>query len=229
MDASEIAALNQAFAIAVEDYIGTNWGTWTAGRRLGECLVENSASISAPAKEGVIAYGLEEVFYSISETASYNLSVVWDDCEQQSASGSDGSDFADQSDDLEAVAEPLTPELDQAFAAAVADFIATSWAGWSDGQSLGDCLVENAAAIDAPAKQGVIDYGLEEVYSHISRTDSYTLGVVWDHCEQRDVASTITSTSTASPTTVVADSPDPELDQNFSTAISAAISAGWWA
>ena len=190
MDASEIAALNQAFAIAVEDYIGTNWGTWTAGRRLGECLVENSASISAPAKEGVIAYGLEEVFYSISETASYSLSVVWDDCEQQSASESDGSDLADQSDDLAAVAESTTPELDQAFAAAVADFVTTSWAGWSDGVLLGECLAANASQIGGPAKQGVIDYGLNEVYDQISPTDSYSLGVVWDDCEEQVASGT---------------------------------------
>ena len=190
MDASEIAALDQAFAIAVEDYIGTNWGTWTAGRKLGECLVENSASISAPAKEGVIAYGLEEVFYSISETASYSLSVVWDDCEQQSASESDGSDLADQSDDLAAVAESTTPELDQAFAAAVADFVTTSWAGWSDGVLLGECLAANASQIGGPAKQGVIDYGLNEVYDQISPTDSYSLGVVWDDCEEQVASGT---------------------------------------
>ena len=190
MDPSEIAALNQAFAMAVEDYIGTNWGTWTAGRKLGECLVENSASISAPAKEGVIAYGLEEVFYSISETASYSLSVVWDDCEQQSASESDGSDLADQSDDLAAVAESPTPELDQAFAAAVADFITTSWAGWSDGVLLGECLAANASLIGGPAKQGVIDYGLNEVYDQISPTDSYSLGVVWDDCEEQVASGT---------------------------------------
>jgi hypothetical protein len=190
MDASEIAALDQAFAIAVEDYIGTNWGTWTAGRKLGECLVENSASISAPAKEGVITYGLEEVFYSISETASYSLSVVWDDCEQQSASESDGSDLADQSDDLAAVAESTTPELDQAFAAAVADFVTTSWAGWSDGVLLGECLAANASQIGGPAKQGVIDYGLNEVYDQISPTDSYSLGVVWDDCEEQVASGT---------------------------------------
>jgi murein DD-endopeptidase MepM/ murein hydrolase activator NlpD len=227
MDASEIAALDQAFAIAVEDYIGTNWGTWTAGRKLGECLVENSASISAPAKEGVITYGLEEVFYSISETASYSLSVVWDDCEQQSASESDGSDLADQSDDLAAVAESTTPELDQAFADAVADFVTTSWAGWSDGVLLGECLAANASQIGGPAKQGVIDYGLEDVYNHISRTDSYTLGIVWNTCEQDGGTTATTLPDAGSTTTAVADVPDPELDQDFSTAVRASISEGW--
>ena len=224
--APENTELDQAFGVAVEEYIATNWAGWSEGQSLGDCLVENASAIDTPAKQGVIDYGLEEVYSHISRTDSYTLGVVWDDCETAPTSTSAKSPVSTTSTTT-APKAPENTELDQAFGVAVEEYIATNWAGWSEGQSLGDCLVENASAIDTPAKQGVIDYGLEEVYSHISRTDSYTLGVVWDDCEQRDVASTITSTSTAAPTTVVADSPDPELDQNFSIAISAGISAGW--
>ena len=82
-----------------------------------------------------------------------------------------------------ATSETASPELDQAFVAAVRDVIATEWAGWSDGVILGECLAANASLIGAPAKQGVIDYGLEKVYDNISRTDSSSLGTVWDDCE----------------------------------------------
>ena len=79
----------------------------------------------------------------------------------------------------------VDPQLDLAFAIAVEEFIATNWAGWSEGESLGRCLAANAADIDAPAKQGVIDYGLDEVYAHISQTDGYSLGSVWGYCEEQ--------------------------------------------
>jgi hypothetical protein len=90
----------------------------------------------------------------------------------------------------------VDPQLDLAFAIAVEDFIATNWAGWSEGESLGRCLAANAADIDAPAKQGVIDYGLDEVYAHISRTDGYSLGSVWGYCEEQ-VASGTSESGTA--------------------------------
>ena len=75
------------------------------------------------------------------------------------------------------------PALDQAFAAAVREYIATNWAGWADGVILGECLAANASDIDGPAKQGVIDFGLDEVFDHISQTDGSSLNTVWDNCE----------------------------------------------
>ena len=81
------------------------------------------------------------------------------------------------------LSETASHELDQAFVAAVKDFIATEWADWPDGMILGECLAANASLIGAPAKQGVIDHGLEKVYDNISQTDSSSLGTVWNDCE----------------------------------------------
>ena len=79
--------------------------------------------------------------------------------------------------------ETFSSELDQLFAVAVRDFVASEWGGWSDGAILGECLASNASAVSAPAKQGVIDYGLEKVYDNISQYDGSSLSAVWDDCE----------------------------------------------
>jgi len=66
--------------------------------------------------------------------------------------------------------------------------VATNWAGWSEGESLAECLAANASDIGDHAKQGVIDYGLDDVYDQLSRADSYSLGIVWDRCQQQPLS-----------------------------------------
>ena len=218
--------LDQEFVAAVRDFIATEWAGWSDGVILGECLAANASLIGAPAKQGVIDYGLEKVYDNISRTDSSSLGTVWDDCETVPTSTSVELPVSTTSI-LTVTQAPANPELDQAFGIAVEEYIATNWAGWSDGENLGNCLVANASAIDALAKQGVIDYGLEDVYNHISRTDSYTLGIVWNTCEQDGGTTATTLPDAGSTTTAVADIPDPELDQAFSTAVRASISEGW--
>ena len=121
------------------------------------------------------------------------------------------------------------PALDQAFSVAVREYIATNWAGWADGVILGECLAANASDIDGPAKQGVIDFGLDEVFDHISQTDGFNLNTVWNDCETLATATpttssaapdnTATTTTTPTTSTVAAASTDPALDQAFAAAV----------
>ena len=189
--ASTDPALDQAFAAAVREYIATNWAGWADGVILGECLATNASDIDGPAKQGVIDFGLDDVFDHISQTDGFNLNTVWNDCETlatatptTSSAAPDNTATTTTTPTTSTVAAASTdPALDQAFAAAVREYIATNWAGWADGVILGECLAANASDIDGPAKQGVIDFGLDEVFDHISQTDGSSLNTVWDNCE----------------------------------------------
>jgi len=129
-----------------------------------------------------------------------------------------------------ASSETASSELDQAFVLAVKDFIATEWVGWPDGVILGECLATNASAIGDPAKQGVIDYGLEKVYDNISQFDSNSLSVVWDSCKTVDTSSKAEVAAEAvenrpdAPTFVPSTSSSPFSD-GVETAFKAAVDA----
>ena len=182
--------LNRKFGAAVQDYVRKSWGGWDEGEFIGQCLIDNATSITATAREAVIQHGVDDAFSAVSGNDLASLSTAWDLCEREAASANEESDLPEESDDLATVAETSNPELDKAFSTAVEDFIDTTWAGWSDGVLLGNCLAANASQISSPAKQGVIDYGLDEVYDHISQTASYSLGMVWDDCEEQIASGT---------------------------------------
>ena len=129
-----------------------------------------------------------------------------------------------------ASSETASSELDQAFVLAVKDFIATEWVGWPNGVILGECLATNASAIGDPAKQGVIDYGLEKVYDNISQFDSNSLSVIWNGCETVDTSSKAEVAAEAvenrpdAPTFVPSTSSSPFSD-GVETAFKAAVDA----
>ena len=201
--------LDQAFAVAVREYIATNWAGWAQGESLGECLAANASDIDDPAKQGVIHFGLDDVFDHISRTDGYSLGAVWDACAATPTTTAAPSITAapTTTPSTTTVASVSTnPELDQAFAKAVEDFIATDWGGWPDGVILGECLAANASLISDPAKQGVIDYGLEQVWDFISQTDGSSLNVVWGDCETVVASSKAEAAEAA--TAAVADRPD---------------------
>jgi D-alanyl-D-alanine carboxypeptidase len=84
--------------------------------------------------------------------------------------------------------------------------------------------------IGAPAKQGVIDYGLEKVYDTISHSDSNSLSVVWDDCEtvgassKAEVAAAAVENRPDAPTFVPSTSSSPFPD-GVETAFRAAVDA----
>ena len=198
--------LDQAFAVAVREYIATTWAGWAQGESLGECLAANASDIDDPAKQGVIDFGLDDVFNHISRTDGYSLGVVWDDCAATpTTTAAPTITAAPTTTPSTTTVAPVStnPELDQAFANAVEDFIVTDWGGWPDGVILGECLAANASLISDPAKQGVIEYGLEQVWDHISQTAGSSLNVVWDDCE-----TVVASSKAEAATAAVADRPD---------------------
>ena len=169
--------LDQAFVAAVRDFVATEWAGWSDGVILGECLAANASLIGAPAKQGVIEYGLEDVYNHVSRTDSYTLGIVWDTCEQDG--GTTATTLPDMGSTTTALADISDPELDETFSTAVRIAISE---GWSEGESIGDCLVANTSQITSAAKRGVIDYGLEEVFNYISLTDRSSLGMILEFC-----------------------------------------------
>ena len=169
--------LDKEFAKFMVQYVNQYWQDWAPGQKIGECLGKNAAAMTTGAKEGVMKHGVESAFAELSDTDFSSLDQMYARCEQGGSQ--------------EQVTVQSNCALDQAFAIAVKEYIATNWASWTPGEQLGECLAANASLIADPAKQGVIDYGLEQVYDHISQTDSHSLSTVWSDCE------TVTTSSKA--------------------------------
>ena len=79
---------------------------------------------------------------------------------------------------------PVDPQLDEAFAEFVAQYVSQFWQGWDPGKKIGDCLARNAAAMTIGAKKGVMEYGLDDAFEKLSDSDMTSFDEVYALCEK---------------------------------------------
>ena len=173
--APEDPELNRKFGAAVQDYIRESWGGWDEGEFIGQCLIDNATSITATAREAIIQHGIDDAFSAVSGNDLASLSTAWDLCEAEAASAEEETATTAQTDP--------TPELDAAFGEAVNTYLDSTWSGWAQGQSIGQCLITSVGSITAEAKDGVILYGIEEALDELSGTHLQSLREAWNQCE----------------------------------------------
>jgi len=104
-----------------------------------------------------------------------SLSTAWNLCEREAASADEETATTAETDS--------TPELDAAFGEAVETYLDSTWSGWAQGQSIGQCLIATAGSMTTEAKEGVIQYGIEEAIDELSGTHLQSLREVWSRCE----------------------------------------------
>jgi hypothetical protein len=103
-----------------------------------------------------------------------------------------------------AVADIPDPELLLAFSNALSAIFLSE--GWPKGESIWNCIETNAWQLTSAAKRGVIDYGLEEVFNHISLADRSSLDLILKICGAQE-GSTAASTTATPTTTAILDVP----------------------
>ena len=167
--------LNRKFGATVQDYIRESWGGWDEGEFIGQCLIDNATSITATAREAVIKHGVDEASSEVSGQDLASLSTAWNLCEREAASADEETATTAETDS--------TPELDAAFGEAVETYLDSTWSGWAQGQSIGQCLIATAGSMTTEAKEGVIQYGIEEAIDELSGTHLQSLREVWSRCE----------------------------------------------
>jgi hypothetical protein len=163
-------ALDKAFAEFVARYVSKHWQGWSPGKKIGECLGENAASMTTGAKQGVIKYGLEEAFEKLSDEDVASFDKLFGLCEK----GGVKKKILVQSD----------PALDKAFGKFVTAYVSERWGDWAPGKKIGQCLTQNAVSITAKAKKSVIQYGLEEAFDKLKEQDLESLSNIYAACEQ---------------------------------------------
>jgi CubicO group peptidase (beta-lactamase class C family) len=173
--APEDPELNRKFGAAVQDYVRESWGGWDEGEFIGQCLIDNATSLTATTREAVIQHGIDDAFSAVSGNDLASLSTAWDLCETEAASAEDETVTTEETDS--------TPELDAAFGEAVNTYLNSTWSGWAQGQSIGQCLIATAGTMTEEAKQGVIQYGIEEAIDELSGTHLQSLQEAWSQCE----------------------------------------------
>ena len=156
-------ALDKAFAEFVARYVNKHWQGWGPGKKIGECLGENAASMTTGAKQGVIKYGLEEAFEKLSDEDVASFDKLFGLCEK----GGVKKKILVQSD----------PALDKAY-------VSERWGDWAPGKKIGQCLTQNAVSITAKAKKSVIQYGLEEAFDKLKEQGLDSLSNIYAACEQ---------------------------------------------
>ena len=163
-------ALDKAFAEFVARYVNKHWQGWGPGKKIGECLGENAASMTTGAKQGVIKYGLEEAFEKLSDEDVASFDKLFGLCEK----GGVKKKILVQSD----------PALDKAFGKFVTAYVSERWGDWAPGKKIGQCLTQNAVSITAKAKKSVIQYGLEEAFDKLKEQGLDSLSNIYAACEQ---------------------------------------------
>ena len=163
-------ALDKEFAEFVARYVNKHWQGWGPGKKIGECLGENAASMTTGAKQGVIKYGLEEAFEKLSDEDVASFDKLFGLCEK----GGVKKKILVQSD----------PALDKAFGKFVTAYVSERWGDWAPGKKIGQCLTQNAVSITAKAKKSVIQYGLEEAFDKLKEQDLESLSNIYAACEQ---------------------------------------------
>ena len=167
--------LNGKFVAAVQDHIRESWGGWDEGEFIGQCLIDNANSITVSAKEAVIQHGIDDAFSAVSGNDLESLSTAWDLCETEA-----GSIEKETTTNTEANS---TPELDAAFGEAVNTYLNSTWSSWTQGQIIGQCLIATAGTMTVEAKEGVIQFGIEEAIDELSGTHLQSLREAWSQCE----------------------------------------------
>ena len=163
-------ALDKEFAEFVARYVSKHWQGWGPGKKIGECLGENSASMTTGAKKGVIKYGIEEAFEKLSDEDVASFDKLFGLCEK----GGVKKKILVQSD----------PALDNAFGEFVMAYISEQWGDWAPGKKIGQCLTQNAVSITSKAKKSVIQYGLEEAFDKLKEQHLESLSNIYAVCEQ---------------------------------------------
>jgi dienelactone hydrolase len=112
-------ALDKEFAEFVSRYVSKFWQGWGPGKKIGECLGENAASMTTGAKKGVIKYGLEEAFEKLSDEDVASFDKLFGLCEK----GGVKKKNLIQSD----------PALDKEFGEFVMAYVSEQWGGLGAG------------------------------------------------------------------------------------------------
>lgn len=174
---AEVSSLIRVFSEAMHNYVRESWSTWEQGETIGQCLIDNAATISQSARDVVIEFGVEEAFNELSGDDLNSLSAAWDLCEAVAAQG--GEEIAG------AAETASTSELDEAFREAVDSYVTSTWSTWEQGQRLGQCLIASAGDIEQGSKEAVIQHGIEEAFKILSGEQSQSLSEAWDWCESQ--------------------------------------------
>ena len=77
---------------------------------------------------------------------------------------------------------PEDPELNLVFTESVLNYAQTVWGTWEKGETVGQCLIDNALSISVLAREVIIQYGVEEAFGKLDGQDLQSLSAAWDLC-----------------------------------------------
>ncbi len=111
-------------------------------------------------------------------------------------------------------------ELNIQFSESVLEYTQTVWQNWTEGETIGMCLIDNADSITPTVKDAIIEHGIEEAFDELDGQNLEDLSTMWDLCET--LASTPSDKNNNSTTTELT-----ATDLSFETAVSAYIVSKW--
>ncbi|HJO90915.1 MAG TPA: hypothetical protein QF606_04555, partial [Anaerolineales bacterium] len=113
-----------------------------------------------------------------------------------------------------------TNELNIQFSESVLEYTQTVWQKWTDGETIGMCLIDNTDSIIPAVREAIIEYGVEEAFDELDGQNLENLSTIWDLCET--LASTPSDKNNSSTVTELT-----ATDLSFETAVSAYIVSKW--
>ena len=79
--------------------------------------------------------------------------------------------------------KPEDQENTLIFAESVQEYVQTVWGTWEQGETVGQCLIDNVLSISVSAREVITQYGVEEAFGKLDGPDLQSLSEVWDLCE----------------------------------------------
>ena len=113
-----------------------------------------------------------------------------------------------------------TNELNIQFSESVLEYTQTVWQKWTDGETIGMCLIDNTDSIIPAVREAIIEHGVEEAFDELDGQNLENLSTIWDLCET--LASTPSDKNNSSTVTELT-----ATDLSFETAVSAYIVSKW--
>ena len=123
--------------------------------------------------------------------------------------------------------KPEDQENTLIFAESVQEYVQTVWGTWEQGETVGQCLIDNVLSISVSAREVITQYGVEEAFGKLDGPDLQSLSEVWDLCETQTTSAGAETAETMATSTTSKINSTPELDEAFKEAVGEYMSITW--